>query len=151
MSKRQTAKLFQCLALCTAALLSGCATVFSESQHPVFIDSQQSGLSVTVSTLQGKIVASGETPLTLILPAYGSGFSPAHYQIQLDSPEGTVRKSLSGSIEPITYLNVLGSSAGLLGALIDAYTGAIYRLPNSVFMDTQPERQTVLNNQSIQE
>jgi len=151
MRKRLAISFIQCLALSIAILLSGCATVFSESQHPVFIDSQQSGQSVTVSTLQGEIIASGETPLTLILPAYGSGFSPAHYLVQLDSPEGTVKKSLSGSIQPITYLNVLGSTAGLLGVLIDAYTGTIYKLPNSVFIDTQPEHQNVLEDESILE
>ncbi len=149
MRKRRTARLFQSLALCAAALLSGCATVFSESQHPVFVDSQQSGQSVTVSTLQGEIVASGETPAILILPAYGSGFSPAHYLVQLDSAEGTITKSLSGSVQPMTYLNAIAGWGGLLGVLIDAYTGAIYKLPNSVVIDKQPERQNVLEDESI--
>jgi len=140
MSQRRTTSFFQCFALCLTALLSGCATVFSESQHPVLIESTQSGQSVTVATLQGKIVASGETPVIITLPAYGSGFSPARYQIQLDSSEGTIIESLIGSFEPITLVNVLAGAGGLLGTLIDAYTGAIYRLPKSVFIDTQVAR-----------
>jgi uncharacterized protein YceK len=112
-------------------LLSGCASIVSDSQYPVSINSNPPGAQVSVLDEAGAVVFTGKTPTIVTLKSGTSYFNGADYQIIAKSADGQERReSLSSSVDG-WYVGNLGFG-GLIGFLIvDPLTGAMYKLPDS--------------------
>ncbi len=112
---------------------SGCASILSDSNYPVNIQSTPEGASYeVVNTKTGSTISKGTTPSTVTLNASQGFFQGAEYQISF-SKEGygeqefSIRSSMDG-----WYLgNII--FGGLIGILvIDPATGAMWKLNDAV-------------------
>ena len=119
-------------------LASGCASILSDSQYPVTINSTPSGANFSVTNEAGLDVHSGVTPDTITLAASDGFFSSATY---------TVKYQMAGYNEQTFELkpgmdgwyigNIL--FGGLIGMLIvDPATGAMWKLPESANVSLVP-------------
>lgn len=67
-------KLGKLSTLVAAAILStGCATIVSDSDYPVSIQSNPSGASFVIKNRKGNVITSGITPQVVLLKA-GAGY-----------------------------------------------------------------------------
>ncbi|GGY52141.1 hypothetical protein [Parvularcula lutaonensis] len=114
-----------------AVLMSGCASIVSDSVYPVTIDSVPTGADLKITDEKGMIVFEGEGPTTLTLKASDGYFSGANYTIEA-TIDGTVgRGQLTSSMDGWYIGNILvGGPIGLL--IVDPATGAMYKLPERV-------------------
>lgn len=112
---------------------SGCASVLSDSNYPVSIQSTPKGASYEiVNAKTGSTISTGTTPSTVTLSASQGFFQGAEYQVSF-SKEGfgeqefNIRSTMDG-----WYLgNIL--FGGVLGILvIDPATGAMWKLNDTV-------------------
>ncbi|CAM3829898.1 hypothetical protein [Parendozoicomonas haliclonae] len=127
-------KLKKTLAACAVAAsmtLTGCASIISDSQYPVSLQSTPDGASFTVTNKSGVTVHSGITPSTVTLNSGAGFFQGETYQVTFKK-EGhapsiiTIDTSLDG-----WYIGNL-LIGGLIGMLIvDPATGAMWKLPPS--------------------
>jgi hypothetical protein len=113
---------------------SGCATISGYSNQRVRLQSSPNGADVTITDSFGMTVFSGQTPIVATLPAAsGYAFSPPRYTASF------TKKGYSTEARPILgVLNggwyIVGNlfSFGWIGWGVDAFTGAMWLLPNSV-------------------
>lgn len=115
--------------LVAALMLSGCASIVSDSQYPVSIQSSPQGADFKVTDGDGVVVHQGTTPSTIRLKAGDGYFQKAHYNLEF-SKEGyeTKRTYLKGNLDGWYWGNLL--FGGLIGGLlVDPVTGAMYKLP----------------------
>ncbi len=105
-------------------LLTGCASVMSESTYNVNIDNEDSQ-KITVRDESGARVYRGKGSKSLTLKAGGS-FNCNDYTIE--TPCGVT--PLSSGIDGWVFGNIV--LGGLVGIIIDPMTGAACTLPNSV-------------------
>ncbi|ASN14161.1 MULTISPECIES: hypothetical protein [Pantoea] len=118
------------LALAAAMLLSGCATIVGTETQSVLIDSQPPGARFTVQDENGRPVAEGYTPKTVILEKSNHRyFGKKHYLLMLESP-GYVPVTVP--IEARANLWYLLGNIPLLGLpgwlLVDPFYGGMYNL-----------------------
>lgn len=125
-------KLISTVTVAAAVTMSGCASIISDSNYPVTINSSPNGANFTVTNEQGFDVHSGKTPSTVTLQAGDGYFSKASYTVKLykdgyEAKEFTVTPTLDG-----WYIaNIL--FGGLIGMLVvDPATGAMWKLPQQV-------------------
>ena len=113
-------------------LLSGCASILSDSTYPVTFDSNPSGAEVTIRDESGAPVYKGRTPTTLTLSASDGFFDAASYTIEATLPgHNPARATLNAKLDGWYIGNIL--FGGLLGILIiDPATGAMWRLDGRV-------------------
>lgn len=117
--------------LCTALLLtlSGCASIFNGSSHPVAIKSTPEGASYTITNRAGETIQSGTTPAQITLKSGAGYFKGETYQINFSKP-GFAKQTteLNTSVSGWYWGNIL--LGGLIGMLaVDPVTGAMYKLP----------------------
>ena len=113
------------------ALVSGCASIISDSQYPVAMSSSPSGANFEIRNEQGSVIHSGVTPGTVTLKAGDGYFSGANYTIVFKK-EGYSDQinTLAPSVDGWYVANII--FGGLIGLLIvDPATGAMYKLPES--------------------
>lgn len=107
--------------------LSGCTSIVSKSDYPTTIDSDPSGINVTVFS-GNQTIYRGVTPAHLVLKAGNGYFKKAHYKVTF-SGKGFPTQSFN--ITPTIdgwYFGNLGFG-GVIGFLIvDPITGAMYKL-----------------------
>ena len=117
--------------------LSGCATVFSKSKYPVTINSSPSDARITIVDKSGGTVFTGRTPNTVILKA--GSITPAHYSITFEA-EGYEKStfSLKSGFDKWVIGNILFGPSVVLTVAIDAVTGSMYTLPETVSMSLIP-------------
>lgn len=115
-------------------LTTGCASILSDSQYPVVVNSSPSEAKFVVSDQNGHQVHSGVTPATVILPAGDGFFDGQTYTIEFDKDGYDPIKTILDSEMDGWYVgNIL--FGGLIGLLIvDPATGAMWKLPGSVFV-----------------
>lgn len=113
--------------LLAASLLSGCASIVSDWEWPVTIDSVPSGAQVLVKDADGASIASGTTPLQVTLDSGDGYFGRGAYTIETTTAAGTTSTATLKSHFNWWYVgNVV--FGGLIGFLIvDPLTGAMYR------------------------
>lgn len=112
--------------------LFGCASIVSDSQYTVAINSSPDNASFTVLDKQGRSIQSGQTPSSITLNASSGFFQGQQYSIEL-SKDGYDDKtySLSSTVDGWYFGNIL--IGGLVGMLIvDPATGAMYKLPERI-------------------
>ena len=108
------------LALCS------CASIVSKSDYPVTLQSSTPTKVTVKSKGTNNVVHSGVTPTTVTLPASEGYFQPAQYDIQ--TPKNT--QSLNATMDPWYAGNIV--FGGIIGALVDPATGAMWKLPKEV-------------------
>jgi len=120
------------LIILVLAIITGCATIISESSYPVSVNSVPSEATFTVSNRAGQEVQSGTTPQVVTLKASSGYFKSETYTIVLskDGSEDNVY-TISSSLDGWYWGNIL--FGGLIGMLIvDPLTGAMYKLPDRI-------------------
>lgn len=135
-------KLFAVTALTTSMFLTGCASIVSDSQHPVSLQTSPDGASFTVEDKNGIVVHKGSTPATLSLKSSSGFFSGASYKVTFqkegyDPVVTTVESKLDG-----WYIGniLLGGIIGML--IVDPITGAMWELPETASASLQKKLAT---------
>lgn len=114
-----------------AVLLSGCASIISDSQYPVTMTTQPAGAAFQVRNETGDVIHQGTTPGTVTLKAGDGYFSKAHYTVVFEK-EGyhAQTNTITPKVDGWYYANLI--FGGLIGMLIiDPATGAMYKLPET--------------------
>lgn len=117
-------------------VLSSCATIFSEFEYPVSIDSSPSQLLAEISNGEGNIVHREQTPFTVTLDAGEGFFQKQDYTVKLYQSGNVVGEiEIDNSVDPWYFANIAGSNIG--GMLVDGATGAMWSLESDVvvFLD----------------
>lgn len=119
------------LVLLAASLLSGCASIFSDSRYPVSVTSSPPGASFEVKDKHGKTVYNGTTPATVKLDSGAGYFSGAEYTFTFRKDGYNEQSSfIDSGIDGWYWPNIL--IGGVIGMLIvDPLTGAMYDLPSN--------------------
>jgi hypothetical protein len=122
------------LALIPAALsllMTGCASIVSDSKYPVSVTSTPANASFEVRNRAGVVIHSGTTPGSVTLSSGAGYFKGEEYTITFRKEgyadqQTTLRTSLDGWY----WGNII--FGGLIGMLaVDPATGAMYKLPES--------------------
>ncbi|WP_150910469.1 hypothetical protein [Marinobacter halotolerans] len=128
-------KLMLSAVVATSVGISGCASIISDSNYPVTINSSPDGASFKVVNIDnGMAVMKGETPATISLGASSGFFSRATYSVEFDKP-GYDSQSfvLESSVDGWYFANIL--FGGLIGLLIvDPATGAMWKLDDTMLI-----------------
>lgn len=113
-------------------MLSSCASMFSESEYPVHIDSVPSKMEIVVTDSDGDIVYRGKTPTVVDLDAGAGYFVRARYTVRLyDGGKVVGERKIDSSIDGWYFANWFGPT--LFGFLvIDPITGAMWKLDENV-------------------
>lgn len=115
-------------------VLSSCATIVSDSDYPVSIQSFPSDTEFMIKDEDQNIVHSGRTPNVTTLKAGDDYFSKAHYTIEYVNEDKKVQKMVTPEIDNWYWGNILfGGVIGLF--IVDPITGAMYKLPEKVTAD----------------
>lgn len=124
-------KILLATAITASLLVSGCASIVSDSSYPVSLQSTPVGATFSVTNKSGVVIHNGRTPATVTLKSGAGFFSGATYKIELkkDGHEPkiiTVDSQLDG-----WYIGniLLGGIIGML--IVDPATGAMWKLPDS--------------------
>jgi hypothetical protein len=120
---------FTAFALLTSLLLTGCASIISDSKYPVSLTSSPDGATVTITNRDGVKVYRGETPSQVTLNSGAGFFKGEKYMVKFEK-EGcqTQVLPLTNSLDGWYIGNIL--FGGLIGILIvDPATGAMWKLP----------------------
>jgi len=79
------------VALLAATVLSGCASIVSDSVYPVLISSTPTGVRYEVIEQDsGRLVSAGVTPQTVMLGASDGFFARAEYTVNDDTGTGAI-------------------------------------------------------------
>lgn len=131
---------FACFALGAGALmLNGCASIVSNSEYQVLMDSHPQGADLTIRNKDGQLFYKGKTPAFVPLPSGAGYFVPAQYRITA-SKEGyqTQEHFLSAGFDGWYMGNLV--FGGLIGMLfVDPATGAMWKLPKTPIVLNLPE------------
>lgn len=114
------------------ASLFGCASIVSDSQYTVALNSSPDNAQFVVTNKSGQKVHSGRTPSSIVLKASSGFFQGESYAIEIEK-EGFQAKSyaLTSTVDGWYFGNIL--LGGWLGMLIvDPATGAMFKLPERV-------------------
>ncbi|HCB44352.1 MAG TPA: hypothetical protein DHW73_11305 [Pseudomonas sp.] len=125
----RTTRAFGFTSLLAAFTLSGCASIVSDSQYPVSIQSSPQGADFKVTNSHGTVIHQGTTPATVSLESGDGYFKKARYNLEF-SKEGyqDQRLSMQGDLDGWYWGNIL--FGGLIGwFVVDPVTGAMYKLP----------------------
>jgi hypothetical protein len=119
--------------------VSGCATLCSRTRYSVQVSSQPPGAQVRITTPDGQTVGAGVTPFAASLKASRGYLRPAFYQFEYSH---TNSHPALRSVLAEADLWILGDAVLPLGVIwlfgVDAVTGAMWRLPESVFIRLEP-------------
>ncbi|WP_181305086.1 hypothetical protein [Rufibacter sp. XAAS-G3-1] len=121
---KKTFTIFLCA---TTLLASGCASIVSKTKYPISLSSAPDGASFTIVDRNGKEVAAGQTPTTVVLKSGNGFFKKAVYSINF-SKTGYSNKTLTleADLNGWYFGNIVfGGFIGLL--IVDPATGAMYK------------------------
>lgn len=119
-------------------LMSGCASIVSDSQYPVSISSSPAGANFEVRNRAGVVLHSGSTPSSVSLKSGAGYFKGEEYTITFRK-EGFAdqQTKLNSSLDGWYWGNII--FGGLIGMLaIDPATGAMYKLPEDTAATLAP-------------
>ncbi|MFC0708435.1 hypothetical protein [Azorhizophilus paspali] len=115
-----------------ASVVTGCASLFGETQYPVAISSFPPGANYKITNQAGESIMSGVTPDQPTLKSSAGYFDGERYEVEFtkDGYESET-EVLDSGIDGWYWWNIL--IGGLIGMLIvDPITGAMYDLPEKV-------------------
>lgn len=121
-----------------AALLSGCASMFSEKTYPVQVTSEPSRASIEIKDEDGNVVYNGSTPATVKLAASAGYFDGERYTVTFRKPGFDDEQFvIESGVDGWYWGNIL--LGGVLGMLIiDPATGAMFDLPSKAGATMKP-------------
>lgn len=141
-------RIFTASALAAAVAVTGCASIISDSNYPVTVNSSPDGAKFQITNLDnGMTVMKGETPATVTLKASDGFFSGAEYAVKFEKDGYEAQDFMIDSkIDGWYFANLL--FGGVLGFLvIDPATGAMWKLDESLMVsmskDEDAENKTV--------
>jgi hypothetical protein len=119
--------------------LSGCASIVSQSEYPVTINSSPDGATFVIKNQAGQEVETGVTPKQVTLTTKAGFFDGETYAIRFDKSgyksEFTV---LDTHLDDWFFGNILfGATMGSF--IIDPLTGAMWELPEESSVSLVPE------------
>lgn len=139
----------QSLICVTLLTLTGCASIISQTDYPVSMNSSPDAASFTVTNANGQTLHTGTTPALVTLPSSSGYFAPEKYRITFNKPGYAEQTELlRGKLNNWYFGNLV--FGGLLGLLVvDPLTGAMWELPNtlSTTLPKRPEAQTTTPSQ----
>ncbi len=129
-------------------LMTGCASIVSDSSYPVNLQSAPDTANFTITNRSGAVVHSGVTPSVVTLKASAGYFKGERYVITFKKDGFTDKTfTLTSSLDGWYWGNIL--FGGLIGMLIvDPATGAMYKLPQDVSINLDANT-TASNNQIL--
>lgn len=109
--------------------LSGCASIVSQSDYPMTINSSPDGAAFVIKNQAGVKVESGITPKQVTLTTKAGFFDGETYAISFEKTGYKTKfLVLDTSLDDWYFGNILfGGSLGSL--IVDPYTGAMWELP----------------------
>jgi hypothetical protein len=109
-------------------LFSNCASIATQTEYPLSINSSPEGAKVTITNKKGTEVFVGNTPANIELKSSSGFFSKAEYQVKFSlSGYNDKTVTVSSKIDGWYWGNIL--IGGLVGMLIiDPATGAMWQL-----------------------
>lgn len=120
------------LAICQ---LCGCASIFSNSAYPVFIDSNAGQAEFVIKNRNGVEVSRGQTPAMIILESGAGYFKGAAYTLHISKPGYEAADyRLNRHIDWVYFTNIFN----IVGFFIDPATGAMWALPQETRVDLTP-------------
>ncbi|MGV6473508.1 hypothetical protein [Azotobacter vinelandii] len=120
-----------------ALVVTGCASLFGETQYPVAISSFPPGANYEITNEAGESVISGVTPDQPTLKSSVGYFDGERYQVKF-AKDGyqSESKLLDSGIDGWYWWNIL--LGGLIGmVIVDPITGAMYDLPEKMHANLQ--------------
>lgn len=126
------------VSLLALTLLTGCASIVSESKYAVNIVTYPAGAQVDIHDRSGAAIYTGTTPALVNLESGDGYFGRSDYTIDLKK-EGfaPAQTNLRASMNGWYWGNII--FGGLIGMLIvDPLTGAMYKLPTQSITQLQP-------------
>ena len=127
-------KIISAVLLSVMVIFSGCASIVSQSNWPVNINSSPEGAKVYVTNSKGERIFSGTTPTQVVLDSKKAYFRGEKYRILfMKDGYGEFVYELTPSLNGWYIGNLL--FGGLIGFLIvDPLTGAMYRFDDYVYV-----------------
>ena len=127
----------------SASLLSGCASIVSDSSYPVSITSTPSNISFEILNSSGQKIQTGTTPNMVMLDAGDGFFDGAEYTVVYKNNGKEIKRIALDSGVDGWYIFGNFFFGGLIGWLIvDPATGAMFTLPEGVLADLTNELNT---------
>ena len=120
------------------AILSGCASIVSDSQYPVSVITTPAGATFEVRNRAGNVIHSGTTPGSVTLKSGAGYFKGETYTIAFRK-EGFAdqQTTLNSSLDGWYWGNII--FGGLIGMLaVDPATGSMYKLPENTATSLAP-------------
>lgn len=117
-----------------ATVLSGCASIVSESEYDVIIDSNAPAAKVTVRNAEnGFVVSEGKIPHVVRLKTADDFFDANSYQCEVVSEDEKKQiRIISTKIDPWFFGNIF--LGGLIGMAIDGVTGAYLKFDENLYV-----------------
>ena len=114
---------------------SGCASIVSRSEYPVVISTNAPEATVVVrNPSTGLMLSQGPAPLSVSLSSGAGFFQSASYLCEVKNKENKIQvRSLNASFDP-WFIGNFFIPFGLWGMIIDAATGAMFRLDDNVYV-----------------
>ncbi len=122
--------------IASSLFLTNCATIVSSRQKQTTIDSTPSKMAYRVIDNSGAVISEGFTPATTTMNRSAGYFRPGKYTIEI-SKKGRVvgKETVTASLNGWYFGNiVIGGLIGLV--IVDPLSGAMYRMPESVVVNT---------------
>jgi len=130
--------------------LSGCASIVSDTQENISINSSPDNAEVKIKDQSGRVVQSGNTPMTVNLDTSAGYFDGEEYTLVFDK-EGYQSRTLDVSARPSGWY--IGGNllfGGLIGWLIvDPATGAMWTLSPEEVNANLPESAVSMSEDSV--
>ena len=126
--------LLSALSIFSVFCFSGCASIVSRSEYPVIINTNAPEATVVVrNSSTGLMLGQGPAPLSVSLRAGSGFFQPASYLCEVKSKKDKMQvRSINASLDPCFFGNFI--FGGLWGIIIDAATGAMFKLDENVYV-----------------
>ena len=132
-------KTIAAIALSATMLFSSCASMFSTNIYKVQIDSKPSGLDYTILDARKQVVKTGKTPDVAELTS-GKNATAAEYLVEIRDGDKAASQTVSATIDGCFWINIALLPLFVEGMIIDAYTGAAWKLPKQVQIDMPQSR-----------
>jgi hypothetical protein len=133
-------KLWGILFLVTVVVvLTGCATLFSQSTYPVSITSNPEKAKITITNMQNVVIYQGVAPAVVNLTAGDGFFKAASYIVTFSKPgyDDSIY-NLKSNLDGWFWGNLLlGGVVGML--IVDPATGAMWKLDPHVSVNMIPQ------------
>lgn len=124
------------MALVFGALLSGCASLLTNSAYPVAIESSPGEAQYVIRNRDGIEVKRGTTPEIVILESGAGYYRKAYYTIAFHKPGYRDQLyALPSNFNAWYVANILN----IVGFFFDAATGAMWTLPQQINALLVPE------------